>query len=187
MFINIKADIKRYIGDPHGIEKIKSIVHLFFTQEFLAILIFRYGKSVKKISIPIIGVLLRLFYFLLNKIIAEICAGILIDLDSEIGKGFQIGHFGATYIKAKIGENCTIGQLVVIGHKGAGKGGGVPVLGNNVWVGAGAKVLGEVKIGNNVNIGANAVVVNDIPDDATAVGIPAKVVKIMDHKREKEA
>lgn len=177
MFDNLKADAKRYI-EAYGLSGFKKFVHLLFTQEFLAIVIFRYGKAVKKIKIPIIGILLRILYFLLNKFISEICAGILIDLHSEIGKGFQIGHFGGTYIKAKIGENCTIGQLVVIGHKGAFLGGGVPSLGNNVWVAAGAKIMGEIKIGNNAIIGANAVVITDIPDNATAVGIPAKVVKI---------
>lgn len=178
MFPNIKADAQRYIDKPKGIALLKSLIHLFFTQEFLAIAIFRYGKCIRKIKIPVINIILRIIYFFLNKFIAEICAGILIDLDSEIGKGFQIGHFGGTYIKAKIGENCTIGQLVVIGHKGAFRGGGVPTLGDNVWVGVGAKILGEVKIGNSVFIGANAVVVHDIADNATAVGIPAKVVKI---------
>lgn len=182
MFPNLTADAKRYIGETKGIAEIKAILRLFFTQEFLAIAIFRCGKCIRNIKIPVIGFLLRFIYFFLNKIISEICAGILIDLDSEIGKGFMIGHFGCTLIKARIGENCTVG-LAVIGHKGGFSGGGVPVLGNNVYVGAGAKILGEVKIGNNVLIGANAVVVDDIPDNATAVGIPAKVVKVREMQK----
>jgi glycosyltransferase involved in cell wall biosynthesis/acyl-[acyl carrier protein]--UDP-N-acetylglucosamine O-acyltransferase len=182
IFSNLRADAKRYIGNPKGIRKVKMLVRLLFTQEFLAIAIFRFGKSIKRIKIPLVGFLLRAIYFLLNKIIAEICASILIDLDSEIGKGFQIGHFGGTHIKAKIGENCTVGQFVVIGYKGAYQGGGVPTLGDDVWVGTGAKILGEVKVGSNVFIGANAVVINDIPDNATAVGIPAGVVKIRETK-----
>lgn len=180
MFDNIKADIKRYTQDPQGFERIRKILHLIFTQEFYAVLTFRFGKSIKKINFPIIGFILRVIYFFLNKIFAEICAGVLLDLDSDIGKGFQIGHFGGVYIKAKIGENCTVAQQVVIGYKGGFSGGGVPTLGNNVFVGAGAKIIGDVKIGNNVRIGANAVVVSDIPDNCTAVGIPAKVVKKWD-------
>lgn len=177
MFPNLREDIKRYIGTPHGVMRLRKIIHIFFRQEFLTILIFRYGKSIRKIKIPIIGFLLRVIYSFLNKIIAEICAGILIDLDSEIGKGFHIGHFGGTYIKARIGENCSIAQLVVIGHKGGFRGGGTPILGNNVWVGTGAKIVGELKIGNNVKVGANAVVLADIPDNVTVVGIPARVVR----------
>jgi len=176
MFDNIKADIQRYIGNSKGKERAKRIIYLFFTQEFYAILIFRYGKSIQRIKVPILGFLLRVIYFILNKIIAEICAGVLIDLDSEIGKGLQLGHFGGIYIKANIGENCTIAQQVVIGYKGAFSGGGVPTLGNNVFVGAGAKIIGEIKIGNNVKIGANAVVITDVPDNATAVGVPARII-----------
>jgi len=177
MFSNVRSDIKRYIGQYHK-GYWKAIIHLLFTQELIAILIFRYGKYARSITIPILGLLLRIIYFFLNKIVAEICAGILLDLDSEIGKGFYIGHFGGVYIKAKIGENCTVAQQVVIGHKGGFSGGGVPLLGDNVFVGTGAKIIGEVRVGNNVKIGANAVVTKDISDNATVVGVPAKVVKI---------
>lgn len=65
------------------------------------------------------------------------------------------------------------------GHADKGR---APVLGNNVYIGAGARIIGNVRVGNNVRIGANAVVVNDIPDDATAVGVPARVVRIGNQK-----
>jgi serine O-acetyltransferase len=184
MFPNLITDLKRYTGKSRGITKIKIILRLLFTQEFHALLIFRYGKVARKIKIPIAGFFLRLVYFFLNKLFSEICAGVLLDLDSEIGKGFVLGHFGGIYIKAKIGENCTVAQQVVIGYKGGFSGGNIPTLGNNVYVGAGAKILGGIKIGNNVKIGANAVVITDIPDNATAVGIPAKVVKIADVQKD---
>lgn len=76
--------------------------------------------------------------------------------------------------KAKIGSNVIIYQQVTIG----GSEQGAPVIGDNCMIGTGAKVIGKVKIGNNVKIGANAVVVSDIPDNATAVGVPAIVVKV---------
>ncbi len=177
MFFNLRIDAKRYLGETHGIEKLKKVFYLFTTQEFYAVVVFRYGKYVQKVRIPIIGLILRIIYFILNKLIAEICAGVLIDLDSKIGKGFQLGHFGGIYIKATIGENCTVAQQVVIGYKGGFSGGEVPTLGNNVFVGSGAKIIGGVKIGNNVKIGANAVVITDIPDNCTAVGIPARIIK----------
>lgn len=177
MFDNVKADIGRYTTGSRGLEKLKILIRIFFTQEFHALFIYRFGKCVSKIRIPILGFFLRVVYFLLNKAISEICAGVLLDLDSEIGKGFMLGHFGGIYIKAKIGENCTVAQQVVIGYKGGFSGGGIPTLGNNVYVGAGAKILGEVKLGNNVKVGANAVVLKDVPDNATAVGIPAAVVR----------
>ena len=75
---------------------------------------------------------------------------------------------------AVIGDNCKILQNVTIG--GRGEGSGVPVIGNNVLIGAGACVLGGVTIGNGAKIGANAVVVKDVPEGATVVGIPAKQI-----------
>lgn len=177
MFKYLRSDIKRYTNSCKGLNKIKKLLVLLVTQEFLTIAIFRYGKAVKKIKLPIIGFLLRTVYFILNKIIGEICSGILLDVGSEIDEGFQLGHFGGIYIKAKIGKNCTIAQQVVVGYRGGFSGGGVPTLGDNVYVGSGAKIIGSVKIGNNVKIGANAVVTTDIPDNCTAVGIPAKIIQ----------
>lgn len=77
-----------------------------------------------------------------------------------------------------IGKNCHIAQNVTLGG-GGGPEGGLPVLGDHVTIGAGAVVLGHVKIGENAVIGANAVVLSDIPANAVAVGAPAKVVKYL--------
>ena len=75
---------------------------------------------------------------------------------------------------AKIGENCTIHPDVVIGHKS--RGGGAPVIGDNVQIFSGARIIGDITIGNNVIIAPNAVVINSIPDNTTVGGIPAKVL-----------
>lgn len=74
---------------------------------------------------------------------------------------------------AKIGRNCTIYHQVTIGQRKHG----YPTIGDNVYIGAGAKILGAITIGDNVKIGANAVVLDDVPSNCTVVGIPAKVVK----------
>ncbi len=78
---------------------------------------------------------------------------------------------------AVIGDNCLIYQGATLGGTGKDKGKRHPTLGDNVLVGAGAKVLGPFKVGNNVKIAANAVVLNAIPDNCTAVGVPARVVR----------
>jgi serine O-acetyltransferase len=177
MFNNLSYDLKRYTGYASGNSKIKKIFYTIFEQGVWAIVIYRLGSWCSRFKFPILSLILKIFYFLLNKII-EITTGISISSKAQIGKGFYIGHCGGIFIhpNVKIGENFNIGQGVTIGTLGMGKT-GVPKLGNNVYIGAGAKLLGGITIGDNVKIGANAVVINDIPDNATAVGIPAKVVK----------
>ena len=95
-----------------------------------------------------------------------------------IGAGFYIGHFGGIVVspKAKIGNNCNLSQGVTIGRVNRGPKKGYPTIGNNVYVGPGAKIIGAIDLGNNVTIGANCVVTKDIPDDSVVVGIPGKVI-----------
>lgn len=104
--------------------------------------------------------------------------GASIPFTATIGRGTWFGCGGIGVVihpRAIIGENCAIAQCVTVGgRKGHPD---VPVLGNNVFVGAGAKVLGPITIGDNAIIGANAVVLNDVPANATAVGVPARIVK----------
>ncbi len=103
--------------------------------------------------------------------------GIEIHPGAQIGKGLFIDHgmgvvIGETTI---IGDNCLLYQGVTLGGTGKDKGKRHPTLGNNVMVGAGAKVLGPIEIGDNVKIAANAVVLKPIPKNSTAVGVPARI------------
>ncbi len=110
---------------------------------------------------------------------ARFVTGIEIHPAATIGKGLLIDHGMGVVIgeTAEIGDNCTIYQGVTLGGTGKDVGKRHPTLGNNVMVGAGAKVLGPMIIGDNTKIAANAVVLGEIPENCTAVGIPAKVVK----------
>ena len=105
--------------------------------------------------------------------------GIEIHPAATIGKGFFIDHGMGVVIgeTAEIGDNCTVYQGVTLGGTGKDVGKRHPTLGNNVMVGAGAKVLGPVTIGDNSKIAANAVVLHPVSENSTAVGIPAKVVR----------
>jgi serine O-acetyltransferase len=115
---------------------------------------------------------------------ARFFTGIEIHPGAKIGRGLFIDHGSSVVIgeTAEIGDNCTLYQGVTLGGTGKDIGKRHPTLGDNVMVGAGAKVLGPFKIGNNSKIAANAVVLEAIPDNSTAVGIPARVVK-RDNKR----
>ena len=111
--------------------------------------------------------------------IARHVTGIEIHPGATIGKGLVIDHgmgvvIGETTI---IGDNCTLYQGVTLGGTGKDTGKRHPTLGNNVLVGAGAKVLGPINIEDNCKVAANAVVLKEIPENSTAVGIPAKVVR----------
>ncbi len=105
--------------------------------------------------------------------------GIEIHPGAQIGKGLFIDHGAGVVIGETtiIGDNCTLYQNVTLGGTGKDVGKRHPTLGNNVLVGAGARVLGPFKIGDNSKIAANAVVLEEVPPNCTAVGVPAKVVK----------
>lgn len=106
--------------------------------------------------------------------------GIEIHPGATIGKGLFIDHGMGVVIgeTAEIGDNCTIYQNVTLGGTGKDHGKRHPTLGNNVLVGSGAKVLGPFKVGDNARIAAGAVVLSEVPENATAVGVPAKIVRV---------
>ncbi|MBO4213175.1 MAG: serine O-acetyltransferase [Clostridia bacterium] len=111
--------------------------------------------------------------------VARGITGIEIHPGATIGKGLFIDHGMGVVIgeTTEIGDNCTLYQGVTLGGTGKETGKRHPTLGNNIMVGAGAKVLGPVEIGDNAKIAAGAVVLQEIPENSTAVGIPAKVVR----------
>ncbi|TDT45658.1 serine O-acetyltransferase [Fonticella tunisiensis] len=119
--------------------------------------------------------------YTLARIISQIArslTGIEIHPGAKIGKGLFIDHGMGVVIgeTAEIGDNVTIYHGVTLGGVGNEKGKRHPTIGDNVMIGAGAKILGPIKVGNGARIGANSVVLKDVPDRATVVGIPAKVV-----------
>jgi serine O-acetyltransferase len=104
--------------------------------------------------------------------------GISIPAATQIGSGFYIGHFGGIVVSPRsvIGKNCNISQGVTVGQSNRGRNKGCPVLGDGVYIGPGAKIVGAVRVGNNVAIGANCVVTRDVSDDSVVVGVPGKVI-----------
>jgi serine O-acetyltransferase len=126
----------------------------------------RYKKT------PILGIWWR---FVLRHY--QIKYGFQIYPETEIGEGLYLGHWGSLVInpKAKIGKNCNIAQGVTIGQQNRGKNEGYPEIGNEVWIGPNAVLVGKIKIGNNVLIAPNAYVNFDIPDNCVVAGNPAKI------------
>ena len=106
--------------------------------------------------------------------------GISISYRTKIGSGFYIGHFGAIVVNplAVIGKNCNISHGVTLGKANRGAYAGYPVIGDNVYIGPGAKIVGSVHVGDRAAIGANCVVTKDVPEDGVVVGVPGEVISM---------
>jgi serine O-acetyltransferase len=104
--------------------------------------------------------------------------GIDIPFTTRIGSGFYIGHFSGIFVNENcvIGRNCNISQGVTVGTANRGERAGNPVIGDNVYLGPGAKVIGAIRVGDHAAIGANCVVTRDVPDHAVVVGVPGRVI-----------
>lgn len=104
--------------------------------------------------------------------------GIDLPASTKVGSGLYIGHFGGIAInnEVTIGNNCNLSQGVTIGQQNRGAKAGCPTIGNNVFIGPGAKILGRISVGNGAAIGANCVVVEAVPENAVVVGVPGRVI-----------
>lgn len=93
------------------------------------------------------------------------------------GPGLTIWHWGPIIVNpaARLGTNCTLNPMAIIGHKIPGE--GAPQIGDNVFIGGGAKIIGNISIGNNVTVAPNAVVVKDIQDNCVVGGVPTRILK----------
>ncbi|MDR3024429.1 serine acetyltransferase [Chryseobacterium sp.] len=108
----------------------------------------------------------------------QIKYGFQIYPETQIGEGFYLGHWGSLVINPKtvIGKNCNIAQGVTIGQQNRGKNEGSPIIGDEVWIGTNAVIVGAVTIGNNVLIVPNSYVNFDVPSNSVVIGNPAKII-----------
>ena len=160
MFATIREDLRAHGGN-------------WGAQGFWVMLVYRFGRWRYGVRPLLLRKFLSLVYRVLYKLV-QIVTGIELPCEVEVGRNFVIDHFGGIVVSgyAKFGDDCRIRNGVVVGLARTDDP-CAPVIGNNVDIGAGAKVLGRIRIGNNVLIGANAVVTRDVPDDSIAVGVPA--------------
>ena len=162
MFDHIRSDLRAH-GGRWG------------AQGFWALLVYRFGRWRYGVRPAPLRKCFSLLYHLLYKLV-QILTGIELPCEVQIGRNFVIDHFGGIVVSgyARFGDDCRIRNGVVVGLARVDDP-VAPVIGNNVDIGAGAKVLGRITVGDNVVIGANAVVVRDVPADCIAVGVPAVV------------
>jgi len=169
MFVKIKNDLTAaQERDPAATSKLE----VFLTYAgFHALMAYRIAHRFHKWGIPIVP-----------RVISQLArwlTGIEIHPAAKIGKGFFIDHGMGVVIgeTAEIGDSVTLFQGVTIGGTGKERGKRHPTLGNHVVVGAGAKILGGIKVGDNVKIGANSVVLKSVPANSTVIGVPGRIIK----------
>jgi serine O-acetyltransferase len=169
MFDNVRADLEhaRIInGLPSGWFNrwIKTPLH----PGVVAVLSYRFAHWARRRHVPIVRFVLVALAVILRKVI-EVGTGVEISSRAEIGPGLVVHTTHGVFIaETRIGRNCVVQHGVAITH-------GVRGVGDNVYFGPGAKVIGRAAIGNNVRVVANSVVMTDVSDDLTVVGVPARI------------
>mgnify|MGYP001564574667 CR=1 FL=1 len=180
-FKYLRHDLYRYfypnneISERSFFGKLKIVV---YNQGIWAIVVYRFIRWVIfECRIPLIRPLLKIVGGVLELMI-QVTTGIDIQPGCDIGPGLYIGHYGSIFLPngVKIGKFCNISHENTIGVAGRNEKRGLPEIGDFVYICPGAKIIGKIKIGSNVAIGANAVVTKDLPDNAVAVGVPAKII-----------
>lgn len=169
MFKSIREDLRAVFDrDPAA----TSTVEVILTYAgFHALLAFRISHWLRSKGIP--------FFPRAISQLARWVTGIEIHPAAKIGTGFFIDHGMGVVIgeTAEIGDYVTLFQGVTLGGTGKERGKRHPTLGNHVVVGAGAKILGGIRVGDNVKIGANSVVLKSVPSNSTVIGVPARIIK----------
>ena len=124
----------------------------------------------------LIRIPLKLVSFFANKF-CEVFMEMCIDPQASIGEGLYIGHIGGVHInpQAVLGKNCDIAHRVTIGASAMGRQ-GAPVLGDDVYIGTGATLVGKIKVGTGAKIAANTLVISNVPEGATVMGVPGRII-----------
>jgi serine O-acetyltransferase len=163
----IEADLFRY----GGLSGLKGLLKGLLIPGFRYTYLLRKASQYEKFSL-----LWWFFYFIKRKYSFKY--GFQIPTSTEIGEGLYIGHYGTIVIngKSKIGKNCNIAHGVTIGQANRGRLKGYPTIGDNVWIGTGAVIVGKITIGSNILIAPNSFVNIDIADNSLVIGNPCKII-----------
>jgi serine O-acetyltransferase len=177
MFETIGADLERKMRG-YGVRSqdktfFRKRITPFLEFGTLAAVVYRFGRWVYSIKVPVFRQLMIFIYLVANTICLAI-TGIHVHRESDIGPGLVIHNSNCIFVLAtRIGHSCTLNQGVTIGSI---RGKGRPTIGNNVYLAAGCKVMGGVTVGDNVLVGANSVVIADVPSNCTVMGVPARII-----------
>lgn len=168
LLATLRCDLRRTYDKLSG-NRLRRLVNTARTPGVHVLAVYRFGRWSRGQRL-VWRVFLEPDYYLFNFLV-QVVWGVELPREAKIGPGLRIGHFGGITVSphAVIGRNCGISQNVTIGAGGQGEKAGAPVIGDDVYIGPGARVFGKIRVGNNAKIGANAVVYRDVPDDAVVV------------------
>ncbi len=169
MFENVRADIAMAREQNLGAgNKWDRRIRVYFQPGTLAVMSYRFCHWMRGIRIPVIRQLAWLPVMLVRGF-SQLVTGVHISSKAEIGPGFVVHTIYGIFIPpTRIGANCSVQTGVVLGY-------GIKSIGNNVLIGAGAKIVGPITIGNNVLIAPNSLVTTNTPDNTTLAGVPARI------------
>lgn len=174
MFATIREDLKKKIqtecaSDAAWQDRLGALSE----RGTAAVAVYRFGRWAREVRIPVLRQVLALFYYMLFYLV-QMFTGISIQAYANIGPRFVVRNFSCVFVLAEsIGSDFTVCEGVTVGNiRGKSR---LPIIGNNVYLEPGSKVLGDVTIGNNVVVRANSLVLNDLPDNCIAVGNPARI------------
>lgn len=167
MFENLREDFVR-----HGSR--------FRNRAFWALAVYRFGRWSLGLPAPLRWLTGKLYGF--AALVSEITTGVHMDRDVRVGRGFHIIHAATIFIHpgVVIGDRCGIMHNVTIGTNSDER---VPVIGNDVFIGCGASVLGGVRVGDHVRIAANSLVINDVPANSFCAGVPARTYRRLTQRK----
>lgn len=178
MFELVREDIRAKLNQSDDHKNFASWLAAALERGSLAVMVYRYGQWAKDIRIPIVNQILKVIYFVLFYLI-QMFTGISIQAYTKIGHRFVVRNHTCTFVLAeRIGTDCTVSEGVTIGNiRGKSR---LPILGNNVYLEPGCKILGDITIGDNVVVRANSLVLSDVPDNSIAIGNPARITSLQE-------
>jgi serine O-acetyltransferase len=165
------ADIARYKSMGHKGKQ------LWLNPAIWAIAIYRFGNwlyvAQPSILVRIPSKVIYFFAYLFSEVVMEMC----LDPQANIGGGLYIAHIGGIHInpQAVIGNNCNLTHGITIGTSAMGREGS-PAIGDNVYIGTGATLVGKIRIGNGAKIAANTLVITNVPEGSTVMGVPGRII-----------
>ena len=168
---NFSEDMARYRSKGYSRNE------LWLSPAVWAIASYRLSNWVVRGNVgPLLRLPLKVVAFCANKF-CEVFMEMCIDPQATIGGGFYVGHIGGVHINpgAVLGRNCDVSHRVTIGTSAMGRQGS-PVVGDDVYIGTGATLVGKIRVGRGAKIAANSLVMTNVPEGATVMGVPARII-----------